>query len=277
MTDQGYLRHVGSKQYFLKAGPDSPETLLAYQDFDNTVAGRPDRVPLKTWAPHLRDWRNGDPVWGDGKGKGLIGAINYLSAKGCNSVSFLPYNAGGDGDNVWPFISRNDKLHYDCSKLDQWSIVFDHATAMGIHLHFKLQENEMDDNRVGAEKKQAVVPESLDGGDMGVEGRLYCRELVARFGHSLGLTWNLGEENTQSPEQQRAMIDFIQAIDPYDHLVVVHTFPQQQDSVYQPLLFPKSNLTGASLQNAWDAAHRRTLHWVTASEAAGRRWIVSNR
>ena len=59
----------------------------------------------------------------------MIGAINYLSGKGCNVFSFMPYNAGGDGDNVWPFVERNDKLNYDCSKLDQWGIVFDHATA----------------------------------------------------------------------------------------------------------------------------------------------------
>ncbi len=77
------------------------------------------KVTLKHWKPHLRDWKTGDPSWKDGKGKGMIGAINYLSGKGCNVFSFLPYNAGGDGDNVWPFIARNDKFHYDCSKLPQ--------------------------------------------------------------------------------------------------------------------------------------------------------------
>mgnify|MGYP001388129186 CR=1 FL=1 len=84
-------------------------------------------------------------VGADGKGKGLIGALNYLSDKGCNTFSFLTYNAGGDGDNVWPFIARDDKLHYDCSKLDQWGIVFDHAQAKGLYLHFKMQEQENDD------------------------------------------------------------------------------------------------------------------------------------
>ena len=65
-------------------------------------------------------------------------------------MSFLTYNAGGDGDNVWPFVDRDDKLHYDVSKLDQWQIVFDHAQAEGIYLHFKLQETENDDGTVGA-------------------------------------------------------------------------------------------------------------------------------
>jgi len=100
-----YLKFAGTGNYFLKAGPDAPETLLGYQDFDNTIAGKK-KVPLKTWEPHLKDWNEGNPAWKNGKGKGLIGALNYLASKGCNSFSFLPYNAGGDGDNVWPFIQR---------------------------------------------------------------------------------------------------------------------------------------------------------------------------
>jgi hypothetical protein len=276
VTDSGYLRHAGSGRYFLKAGPDAPETLLAYRDFDGITTGNPQRAPLKDWQPHVKDWREGDPSWREGRGRGLIGAINYIASQGCNSISFLPYNAGGDGDNVWPFVSRNDKLHYDCSKLDQWQIVFDHATERGVHLHFKLQETEIDDERRGHGGTAGSVPEALDGGQLGVERRLYIRELVARFGHALGLTWNIGEENTQSAEEVRAMIDFIDAMDPYDHLIVIHTFPGEQDKVYSRLLPPRSQLTGASLQNPWHAAHRRTLHWVRRSREAGRRWIVCN-
>src|SRR4030095_11241712 len=100
---------------------------------------------IHTYAPHVPDWKPGDPTWKDGKGKGLIGAINYLSAKGANSMSFIPYNGGGDGDNVWPFVDRDDKFHYDVSKLDQWQIFFDHAQAKGLYLHFKLAETENDD------------------------------------------------------------------------------------------------------------------------------------
>jgi len=91
-----YLQFAGSKEFFLKAGADAPETLLAYADFDGTEA-RKKNVPLKTWAPHVSDWQAGDPSWKGGKGKGLIGALNYLAGKGLNAFSFLPYNAGGDG------------------------------------------------------------------------------------------------------------------------------------------------------------------------------------
>ena len=277
-----YLQFAGTGEYFLKAGADSPENLLAYADFDGTYsakaagtsrANEATTTPLKTWHPHVRDWRDGDPTWKDGKGKGLIGALNYLADKGCNAVSFLTYNAGGDGDDVWPFVSRNDNLRYDCSKLDQWQIVFDHAQKLGLYLHFKLQETEMDDNRNGTNTN---VPTSLDNGDLGIERKLYLRELIARFGYALALNWNLGEENTQTAEQQRVMTQFIRETDPYPHHIVIHTFPDWQDRVYTNLLGTQSRLTGVSLQNAWDTTHQRVLKWVTESERAGTPWVVAS-
>jgi hypothetical protein len=271
-----YLQFAGSKRFFLKAGPDSPETLLADSHFDNTSTGKPDKVPLKTWEPHAGDWKQGDPTFRNGKGKGLIGALNYLAGKGVNAFSFLTYNVSGDGDNIWPFVDRDAKLHYDCSKLDQWGIVFDHATALGLYLHFKLQENEMDDTRLGAGRKDGKVPAALDGGKLGIERKLYCREIMARFGHALALNWNIGEENTQSSDEIRDMVKFLHDTDPYQHNIVLHTFPPQQDDVYRPLLGSKSLLTGVSLQNSWSQVHQRTLQWLRESTAAGRPWVVAN-
>lgn len=278
-----YLRCAGSGEFFLKVGADSPENLLAYADFDGTVApgrraARPgENAPtgrLKTWEPHVRDWRPGDPTWQNGRGRGLIGALNYLAGCGMNAVSLLTYNAGGDGDDVWPFVTRNDKFHYDCSKLDQWAVVFEHANRRGLLVHFKLQETEMDDNRVGAGGSVRVVPEALDGGDLGPERKLYLRELVARFAHLPALQWNLGEENSQSTEQIRAMAAWLRELDPYDHPVVLHTYPNQQEHVYNPLLGGRAVLTGVSLQNHWSAAHQRVLHWIEASARAGHPWVA---
>jgi hypothetical protein len=328
---QHHLRFAGTGEYFLKAGSDSPETLLAYADFDGTVSTRP-AGPLKTYAPHVGDWKAGDPSWKSGKGKGLIGAVNYLASQGINAMSFLTYNAGGDGDNVWPFVARGDKRHYDVSKLDQWQIVFDHAQQRGLYLHFKLQETENDDNvrgnpvqgrgrgrgpapargdapaagrggpegrggpdgrggpggRAGAGGRGGAqagrgpaapagpVVESLDGGDLGIDRKLYLREIVARFGHALALNWNLGEENTQTPDQQRAMAGYISSLDPYRHHIVVHTYPDTHDVVYPQLVGGQSALTGASLQILYDAVHERTVRWVVASARAGRPWVVGN-
>ena len=120
-----HLRFAGTGEYFLKAGPmrrrpSSPTRLRRHR---RPEAGRA-AAPLGA-AP--ADWKPGDPTWQGGKGKGLIGALNYLAGKGLNAFSFLTYNRGGDGDNVWPFVEPDDKFHYDCSKLDQWGVVFDHA------------------------------------------------------------------------------------------------------------------------------------------------------
>ncbi|YCM45415.1 DUF5060 domain-containing protein [Verrucomicrobiaceae bacterium 227] len=271
-----YLQFAGSQRYFLKAGADAPETLLAYADFDATTVSTK-KVPLKTYQPHLQDWTEGDPTWKNGKGKGLIGALNYLSGKGMNAFSFLPYNAGGDGDDVWPFVSRDEKFHYDCSKLDQWNIVFTHGQSKGLFLHFKLQETENDDNNRGhgSKNKDGKVPTSLDGGDLGPERKLYLRELVARFGHHLALNWNLGEENTQSTKQQIDMATYLRALDPYDHHLVVHTFPSQQDKVYKPLL-GTDPFTGASLQNShFKDVHWQTVKWNHEAIKAGKPWCIA--
>ena len=270
-----YLKFAGDGTTFLKAGADAPETWLAYADFDNTIALKPN-VPLKTWGPHIGDWRDGDPTWHGHKGKGIIGSLNYLGGKGANAFSFLTYNAGGDGNNIWPFVDRDDKFHYDVSKLDQWEIVFAHAQKRGVYLHFKLQENELDDHRAGAQRNHKIIPEAFDAGETGPERRLYFREIIARFGHHLALNWNFGEENTQSYEEQIAMFNYVDKVDAYDHNRVIHTFPSQQDAIYTTLLGDKSNLTGTSAQNHWRDAHRRTLQWIEASGAAGRQWVVAN-
>ena len=265
-----HLQFAGDKSYFLKAGADAPETLLGYKDFDNTRANKPGKVPLKTFSKHLADWQPGDPTWKKNKGKGLIGALNYLSGKGMNAFSFLPYNAGGDGDNVWPFVERNDKLHYDCSKLDQWGIVFDHGTNKGLFLHFKLQETENDDH------KGPGAAQSLDGGDCGPERKLYLREIIARYGHNLALNWNLGEENTQTTRQQKDMMEWIQAMDAYGHPIVLHTYPDQQDKVYGHHLGKDSNLHGLSLQNSnVKHCHQQVVKWARKSTQAGKPWVVS--
>jgi hypothetical protein len=90
------------------------------------------------------------------------------------------------------------------------------------------------------------------------------------------LNWNLGEENTQSPDEQRDMAKYIVSMDPYPHPVVVHTFPHQQDQGYLPLLGRDSSIHGASLQNSWNSAHQRTLKWLKESAKAGQPWVVCN-
>jgi hypothetical protein len=72
------------------------------------------------------------------------------------------------------------------------------------------------------------------------------------------------------------MARYLHNTDPYHHHIVIHTYPNQQDKVYPPLLGKQSELTGASLQNSWSQAHQRTLKWVTESDQAGKPWVVAN-
>ncbi len=265
-TGQRYLQFVQTGESFLKAGAGSPENFLAYTDFDGTY-GASDRrqqaaatAPafLHSYEPHLQDWCDGDPTWKDGRGKAIIGALNYLAAKGMNSVSFLTYNIdGGDGQDVWMWTSPQEKHRFDCSKLDQWEIVFSHMDRLGLMLHIVTQEAGND--RV------------LDGGELGRQRKLYYRELIARFSHHLALVWNMGKENTNTDIQRKAFCKYIRDIDPYDHPIVYRAAAGRHDEVYGPLLdFP--DFEGLSLQT--NNTHPQTAQWLDASKQAGRQWFV---
>lgn len=251
-TGKRYLQFAETAEYYLKGGADSPENFLAFADFDDTP-------PSHRYEPHASDWRRGDPVWQGGKGRNLVGALNYLASKGMNNVYFLTMNVKGDGKDVWPWTSDTARLRFDCSKLDQWEIVFRHMDRLGILLHVVTQEQEND--------------QLLDGGELGRERKLYYRELIARFAHHPALVWNLGEENTNTTAQLEAFAAYIRGVDPYDHPIVVHTFPKQYDQVYRPLL-GNPNFEGPSLQlGDMKGAHDETLKWIRESELAGRPWF----
>lgn len=271
-----YPKFEGNASYFIKVGADSPENLLAHKDFDNAVTN-------KDWAGHIPDWNPGDPSWQGEKGKGLIGALNYLASKGMNAFAFNMFNLddpktnndGGDR-TIWPWSSTNiplmegssaasvdSRMRYDVSKLAQWEIFFSHADTKGMFLHFKTQER-------GNMKL-------MDGGDLGVQRKLYYREIIARFGHHLALNWNLGEEfHIYDPDLVSRLSSYIKAVDPYDHIIVLHTFPGQQERSYNPLLGTNSGVNGASLQIDISKVHDEVKKWNEASKANGEQWIVSS-
>jgi hypothetical protein len=253
-----HLQFIGSGEWFLKTGADSPENFLAYNDFDNT----PNNGGLrKSWTPHVIDYNTGDPSWKGDKGKGMIGAINYLSAQGMRSFSFLTMNIDGDDKNVYPYVDSSDRLRLDVSKLAQWEIIFEHSTTKGMFLHFKTQEREND--------------QLLDGGELANERKLYYRELIARFGHHLALNWNLGEENSNTDVQLKQFTDWFKTLDPYNHPVVVHNWPTEQALLYGPLYgYPRFD--GASLQTDPANVFQDTLDRINDSDAAGHPWVVSN-
>ncbi len=256
-----HLRFAGTGEFFMKAGTDSPENLLSYADFDGDFKtdGEEDDL-VKTWEPHIADWQEGDPYWQDGKGKGLIGAINYLASEGVNALSFLTMNINGDDKNVFPYLDYDERLRMDVSRLDQWEIVFGHGTRMGMHLHFKTQETENE--------------KLLDSGNTGKQRRLYYRELIARFSHHLALNWNLGEEiNDSSLAQKASWAQFFHDNDPYHHPIVIHN-----GASHFEMMGDASKLTGFSLQmNEEDFSDTffQTRRYVWRSADFGRPWVVA--
>lgn len=278
LQDEGthFLQHQGDQDYFVRGGPGIPENFLANTDFDNTANGRHD------FSTHLRDFNAGDPTWDGGKGQAIIGAVNYLAEQGQNTIYFLTNTSGGDGQDVspWTFAAqdtpRNDSgisageqdkfSTYDVSKLSQWEIVFDHMDAQGIYKNLLLQETENDQQLNGGT--------DADDTSLSVERLVYIREMVARFGHNNGIQWNIGEENTNTNQERADQAEYLKSVDAYDHLVTIHSFPNQIDEVYNPLLDDVA-FDGASFQTNRDSIRDRVEEFRDASAAAGDPWVLT--
>lgn len=276
----GYFKFTGTNNYWIKAGTNSPENLLAYVDFDDTYRIKAEAregeaattADIHRYEPHLKDWKTGDPTWKNGKGKSMIGAMNYLASKGMNTDYFLTLNILGDGKDVWPYVSPDDFTRFDVSKLAQWEILFKHMQSKGILLHVVIQETENET--------------MLDGGDTGPLRQLYLNELIARFGHHNALIWNLGEENglapwvttgAQTDAQRKATATFIKKNDPYNHPIVNHTLPTEdlRAAVLDSLLgFPY--VDGISLQHhERESAPEVVQGLKEMSIKAGHEWLVT--
>ncbi|WP_109829875.1 DUF5060 domain-containing protein [Reichenbachiella versicolor] len=253
----------GSREVFIKGGTNSPEDLLAYYEFDGT------RQKHK-YPSHAKEYEEGDVTWQGGKGKNIIGSLNYLSGKGVNTVYFLTMNVQGDGKNVWPWTEDYERYRFDISKLAQWELVFDHMDKIGLVKHVITQETENEN--------------LLDIGHVGIQRKLYYRELVARFGHHLGLIWNMGEENgyakwtpvAQTNKMRIKMIEYFDSIEPYGNIVAIHTLPglKDHDFTMTPLLGNKSlDAVSFQIHHLHDAA-KVTASWVEKSENKGQPWAV---
>ncbi|MEO0574498.1 MAG: Ig-like domain-containing protein [Pseudomonadota bacterium] len=268
-----YMRFAGTDAVYIEGGMDSPENIFGYSEFDNTTKfsdANSCKGILHDFAPHSGDWNNGDPQWGGNRGRSLIGLINYISSTGVNAIYIMMNTVRGDGCDAHPWLEYNasgTEKRFDVSKLDQWERALTHMTANGILIHVMTQETEND--------------QLLNGGNLGVERQLYYRELISRFGHHPALQWNLGEENTNTPAQQRAFADFIRAQDPYDHPIFMHTYPNEKDR-YDDLL-GHATFDGPTLQygaistdpSSTTGLYGAAADWISRSTQAGKTWVVT--
>ena len=272
----GRLEYVGGHYlkfrdgpYWIKGGTDSPENLLGFAGIDGTVdQGGIDGNFLHDYAAHRGDFVEGDPLFTHSQtgidSRGLIGALNYLGAQGVNSVFFLPMNLGGDGQDTYPFVgavnSRFDKTHYDISKLNQWNSVLAHAQRRGVALNIVLSETE------------EANEQWLDNGALGVERKLFFRELVARFGYLLAVKWNLGEENDFPRVELDKHADYIRAIDWSAKPIAVHTHINQFYRYGE--IVGDSRYSASSIQYDAQYAGQFVEQWRTNSANAGHPWVL---
>ncbi|MEO0795865.1 MAG: DUF5060 domain-containing protein [Verrucomicrobiota bacterium] len=198
---------------FFYAGTGIPENILGYRGFDNTTLGIGHEFKV-----HEKDYREGDPDWTNDtgeNGKALIGAINYLSEQGNNTLYFLPMNLGGDGKDTFPMISPTEKTRYDLSKLAQWEIFFDYAQSKGQFLNVLLAETEHENEYF------------WDNGEknLGPERRLFYRMVNALMGHHNGIKYVISEEVSYPKDLRDEYMAFLKepTINPYDHPVTFHT------------------------------------------------------
>ncbi|WP_370979531.1 carbohydrate-binding protein [Agaribacterium sp. ZY112] len=266
-----YLRFAGDNSIFIEAGMDSPENIFGYSEFDNTT--KYDNVGsckgiLHDFSAHQNDWQSGDPSWKNGKGKSLIGVLNYIANRGVNAFYVMAMTVNGDGCDAHPWVNYSgNRKAFDVSKLDQWERVFSHATRKGLLIHFMTQETEND--------------QLLNGGALGFERKLYYREMISRFAHHPALQWNLGEENTNTAAQQKSFADFIRANDAYGHPIFLHTFPGQHAN-YEKVL-GHNTIDGPTIQfggipesaTGSNGVYGKTVDWLTKSANAGNQWVVT--
>ncbi len=282
MRRRGLLSHHDGERYlrfsdnsvFIQGGMNSPENIFGYSEFDNTTKydnAESCKGILHDFEAHEDDWNSGDPSWDGGRGKSLIGLVNYIASRDVNSIYIMMNTVSGDGCDAHPWSSYNDSgdvKSFDVSKMDQWEIVLNHMTENGIMIHAMTQETEND--------------QLLNGGDLGLERKLYYRELISRFAHHPALQWNLGEENTNSTEQRIAYSDYIRSTDPYAHPILMHTYPGQHDE-YEGLL-GLDTFDGASIQvsgistdasGSGSGVYGLARQWLDDSGNAGQQWIMT--
>lgn len=278
LKDGNHMKWAETGKHYLKIGPDSPENLLDYVgfDFDGVRETGADKFYQHSFTPHVPDWLTGDPLWKSDKGKGIIGALNFLQLNH-KMNSFSASIFGGDDRNIFPWTTRSAKLIYDVSKLSQWELVFDHAEKMGLLAHLKLAEaeNHKEDNMVAGTDKLSI----------------YYREMIARFGHHLAIEWNIGEEfgsvngtayGSTSATATEAIKrgNLLKKLDAYKNLHVLHTGPSPLQGIYDAVISQDvTAIDGISMQNSeannWGVVYTYSKKYTVNSRNAGHPWVVS--
>ena len=92
-ANEHYARYQGSGKYFIQVGT-----------LDHGGARNQLQESLHRYEPRVKDWRSGDPTWQSSKGKGM------------NTFYTLTMNVEGDGREIYPWTSYEERARYDVSQ-----------------------------------------------------------------------------------------------------------------------------------------------------------------
>ncbi len=242
-TTENGIRYLKFRDgpFWLKAGCDDPENFLGrYRHYD-TLAKRK-------------------------------AAVDYLAAKGTNSLYIMTHNIGGDENDVWPWQGATPAeakqnavpghVRFDIAKLTEWRVLFEHMQTQGVVPYLVLED---------------------DSAWTGYDHARYYREIIARFGDLPALLVNIGEENNEnySLQQGLALAARFRQLDPYRHPLGIHNVNRPSDRyIDSPAMDFTSIQTGSpgrrkGLEKALEH-NRITVDWIERCRVRRRRVLVVN-
>ncbi len=146
-------------------------------------------------------------------------AVDYLSAKGINSLYIITNNIDGDSRDVWPWLGKTENearanggqsSRFDIARLEEWRDLFDYMQEKGIVVYIVLED---------------------DSAWKEYDHARYYREMIARFSYLPGLIFNFNEEHNENYSRPEAleMMALLKKTDPFDHPVGIHNINQPDD------------------------------------------------
>jgi len=226
--------------YWLKAGCDDPENFLgSYENYDTPEERR--------------------------------AAVEYLAARGINSLYIMTHNVDGDDNDVWPWVgetSEEAKAHggydarFDVAKFEAWRQLFEFMQTQGVVPYLVLED---------------------DSAWKGYDHARYYREIVSRFGYLPAVVFNLGEENNENYELAEGLRLAAQwkRIDPFGHPLAIHNVNQPDNAYIRSSAVDMTSIqtgqprTRNGLQDAVEH-NELAIAWIERCREQGQRPLVVN-
>ena len=219
--------------YWLKAGCDDPENFLGNFSNYNTLSERK-------------------------------AAVDYLAARGVNSMYIMTHNIDGDARDVWPWLGSTSTQaksnggsdsRFDVAKLEEWRNLFEYMNTKGVAPYLILED---------------------DSPWTGYDHARYYRELIARFGYLPALLFNFGEEHNEANTLSQALswMQTLESIDPYDHPRGIHNVNTPNDA-YVDAAQVDFTAIQTSFANALNH-NQRTIDWINRCKTRNKRILMVN-